>query len=254
MRILTVFCLSIGLSMLLVQAQELQTAPTGVQYEVVKAGTGASPAIGMELELNNTIYDAEGKKLFSTLDMGSPTYILMEESDDASTMTITKTAMVMKTGGTYRMHFPLALLNDPSLPKDLPGDHLVYEVELLSVHPPKPSGTKLLMEAALDGGAQAVQTKYTALLAESPDGYTFRQSDINIAGYQLMEKKKLEEAIIFFQLNLRLYPSSANAYDSMGDAYAAAGNVVRAKGMYERALQLAPEFPTTQEKLDQLGQ
>jgi predicted alpha/beta superfamily hydrolase len=63
---------------------------------------------------------------------------------------------------------------------------------------------------------------------------------VNLFGYGLMEKRR-EEAIAAFELNVKLYPGSANVYDSLGEAYEKSGKLDLAKVNYEKAVRMATE-------------
>lgn len=69
---------------------------------------------------------------------------------------------------------------------------------------------------------------YKKLKSEQPDDYIWNENELNFLGYELLEDKKLEEAIGIFKLNLEEYPKSANAYDSYGDALLTKGDTVNA--------------------------
>jgi uncharacterized protein len=58
-------------------------------------------------------------------------------------------------------------------------------------------------------------------------------------------------AFSLFSLNIKNYPSSANALDSMGDYYASQKDNTSAAGYYKRSLALN-ENPVTRKKLDDL--
>lgn len=64
---------------------------------------------------------------------------------------------------------------------------------------------------------------------------------INAKGYDLMNEKKLKEAIEIFKLNVFAFPQSANAFDSLGEAYLEAGDRDSAIENYKKSLLLNPE-------------
>jgi CubicO group peptidase (beta-lactamase class C family) len=66
------------------------------------------------------------------------------------------------------------------------------------------------------------------------------ENAINVAGYELMREKQYANAIVVFQRNVDLHPTSFNAYDSLGEAYMNAGETALAIRNYERALELNP--------------
>ncbi|MEJ7602937.1 MAG: DUF2911 domain-containing protein [Kofleriaceae bacterium] len=62
------------------------------------------------------------------------------------------------------------------------------------------------------------------------------EADLNVAAYQLLGAKKLDEAIAAFQAIVTKYPDSWNARDSLGEALALKGDKAGAIASYEVAL------------------
>jgi hypothetical protein len=75
---------------------------------------------------------------------------------------------------------------------------------------------------------------------------------MNQFGYQLLEAKRIDDAIEVFKLNVEAYPQSANVYDSLGDAYQAAGKKEEAIKAYEKALSINPAYASSLENLRRL--
>jgi tetratricopeptide (TPR) repeat protein len=76
---------------------------------------------------------------------------------------------------------------------------------------------------------------------------------LNDIGYMLLGKSKIREAIKIFDLNVKLYPESANVYDSLGEAYLKADEKELARKNYEKALSLDPNSTTAKRALEELG-
>jgi predicted alpha/beta superfamily hydrolase len=55
------------------------------------------------------------------------------------------------------------------------------------------------------------------------------EDTINSLGYSALEAKKVDEALKYFEWNVRTYPNSANAYDSLADALEADGKLEAAR-------------------------
>ncbi|GAB3834817.1 hypothetical protein GCM10028821_30010 [Hymenobacter jeollabukensis] len=70
-------------------------------------------------------------------------------------------------------------------------------------------------------------------------------------GYSLVEQGQLNDALAVFQLNVLLYPASANTYDSLAETYAALGNRKLATQHYTHALALNPKNRAAAEYLQQ---
>jgi hypothetical protein len=62
------------------------------------------------------------------------------------------------------------------------------------------------------------------------------EADINDYGYELLGRKKTDEAITVFIKNTKDYPRSWNTYDSLGEAYAVKGDKKLAQANYRKAL------------------
>ncbi|MFI5106919.1 MAG: amidohydrolase family protein [Terriglobales bacterium] len=67
------------------------------------------------------------------------------------------------------------------------------------------------------------------------------ESFVNALGYQMINAKKLEDAITVFVFNTEQHPNSWNVYDSLGEAYAARGRYDLAVVNYRRSLALNPK-------------
>lgn len=67
------------------------------------------------------------------------------------------------------------------------------------------------------------------------------EPELNQAAYQLMNDKKVDEAIKMFQMIAQKYPESWNAQDSLGEALAAKGDKPGATAAYTKALALAKD-------------
>jgi hypothetical protein len=66
--------------------------------------------------------------------------------------------------------------------------------------------------------AKIALEQYDYLFSSNPDMTRFDEEKINQLGYDLLEMKKTDDAIKVFELNVKMYPQSANARDSLGDA------------------------------------
>ena len=66
----------------------------------------------------------------------------------------------------------------------------------------------------------------------------------NKAGYNLLNQGNYEGAIYVLQMNTKLFPDSANAWDSLAESYWKSGNLEKAKALYNKAIELDPKGPT----------
>jgi dienelactone hydrolase len=76
----------------------------------------------------------------------------------------------------------------------------------------------------------------------------FTEGPMNELGYHHLQAGRAEDAVRLFRLNTLVYPASANTFDSLADAYLAAGQHELALRMSERALELLPKDPSSEER------
>lgn len=128
---------------------------------------------------------------------------------------------------------------------------LNVEMNPTSVFAQRMHGRAAVLQAFLDGGADAGLARYGAL-REAYGAEAFPEFMLNNLGYALLRRHKTADAIAVFRMVVDSFPQSANAYDSLGEAYAAAGDVARAIANYERSLQLNPDNGNAKQRLQDL--
>jgi tetratricopeptide (TPR) repeat protein len=102
--------------------------------------------------------------------------------------------------------------------------------------------SQVLSVTIRDKGIDAAIQEYGSLQKAGFPGVLATEMDTNDLGYALLSKGETATAIRVFQLNVELYPKSANVYDSLADAYQAAGDKDRAIANYKLALAIDPNF------------
>jgi tetratricopeptide (TPR) repeat protein len=97
-----------------------------------------------------------------------------------------------------------------------------------------------------------------SLIRTAPDTYKNTdqslENDLNRSGYELLDKKKINDALEVFKLNVKLFPNSWNTYDSLGEAYALAGDKKQAVENYEKSIKLNPKSQSGPPALAKLKQ
>jgi CubicO group peptidase (beta-lactamase class C family) len=113
-----------------------------------------------------------------------------------------------------------------------------------------------LVEAMLkltdQNGVAAAIALYRTLKKEHPNQYDFSEPELNRLGYQLLQAKKIKEAVEIFKLNVEAYPQGFNTYDSLGEAYMVSGNTELAILNYKKSLELNPKNIGATEMLKRL--
>ena len=78
---------------------------------------------------------------------------------------------------------------------------------------------------------------------------SLNQAQVNRLGYWLLGRKRIDEAIEVFKMNVEDYPDSSNAYDSLGEAYAIKGDKEQAIKNYQKSIELNPDNTNGIQKL-----
>jgi len=84
------------------------------------------------------------------------------------------------------------------------------------------------------------------------DNYALIESEMNAVGYQLLNEKKIVEAVAVLKLNTEAFPKSANAYDSLGEAYLHNKNLKMAEKAYLKAIEINPELKSSIQMLKKI--
>ncbi|MBT4035445.1 MAG: MBL fold metallo-hydrolase [Candidatus Marinimicrobia bacterium] len=117
----------------------------------------------------------------------------------------------------------------------------------------KKSLTAPIYHALMNGnGTDAVKT-YRELKKSNPEEFGFNENVLNVLGYYLLGKDRLDDAIIIFKLNVKEYPRSFNVYDSLGEGYMNRGNLWRAKRNYKKSIRINPENQNGIDMLEKLA-
>jgi CubicO group peptidase (beta-lactamase class C family) len=90
-------------------------------------------------------------------------------------------------------------------------------------------------------GIEAGLAEYRDLKARQATIYDFSEPELNRLGYQLLQSRKVKEAIEIFKLNVAEYPKGFNTYDSLGEAYMINGDTKLAIENYKKSIELNPK-------------
>jgi glyoxylase-like metal-dependent hydrolase (beta-lactamase superfamily II) len=103
------------------------------------------------------------------------------------------------------------------------------------------SATTVLGQVIAESGIDAALKKYAEIKDAPVEEYYFDEVEMNRLGYQLINQKKLKEAIEIFKMNVELYPEAWNVYDSLGEGYMLLGEKELAIKYYEESLKINPD-------------
>jgi len=118
------------------------------------------------------------------------------------------------------------------------------------VDPPKRSIADTVLNTILEKDVTSAIAQYRELKAGKTAGeYDFGEMELNRVGYQLVQMKKITDAIEIFKLNVEMYPQSSNVYDSLGEGYMIHGDKELAIATYKKSLELDPKNANATSKL-----
>jgi predicted alpha/beta superfamily hydrolase len=107
-------------------------------------------------------------------------------------------------------------------------------------------------KAITNSGIDAGIAKFQALKSEDQNELIFSENDFNSLGYNLITRGMINAAIEVFEMNVKMNPQSANAYDSLAEAYMKSGNKEKAILYYEKVLELDPDNENAKTMLKKL--
>jgi CubicO group peptidase (beta-lactamase class C family) len=110
---------------------------------------------------------------------------------------------------------------------------------------PYDSGTSMFFYAIAEKPAEEGVRLYHDL--RSRNSPATGEDVVNTIAYELLRGGAHDKALVFFELNIKAYPRSANTYDSMGEAYETVGELGRAAVYYRKALDALPGDTTRSE-------
>ena len=115
----------------------------------------------------------------------------------------------------------------------------------------KENAAKLLELSINEKGVNEAQKIFEKVLSDTSQ-YLLLESELNALGYQLAQKRKYDEAIAIFKMNVQAFPDSWNVYDSLGEMLGWTGDSKSAIEYFEKSLELNPENENAHRNLNQL--
>jgi D-alanyl-D-alanine-carboxypeptidase/D-alanyl-D-alanine-endopeptidase len=89
-------------------------------------------------------------------------------------------------------------------------------------------------------------------LKKHDQSFKLSEGELNVWGYNFLNKAQQEKALEIFKLNVSLYPTSSNTYDSLAETYEGMGDKAMAIKNYKRALEVDPKNSHSAEQLQKL--
>ena len=221
------------------QAQDTITTASGLKYTIIKKGTGRKAQQGEFILAHYTGTLTDGTVFDSS-----------RERDQFFVFQLGKRQVIKG----WDEGFALLNVGDRAvfiIPPELgygargaggdipPYATLIFDVELVDVKT-ETLASVLAGEFENNGRDRAIE-KFRELKQKQYGDLYVNEDDINRLGYMFLQKGKVDDAIVAFQINVEAFPDSFNAYDSLGEAYKAAGQKELSIKNYEHSLKLNPD-------------
>jgi uncharacterized protein len=91
-------------------------------------------------------------------------------------------------------------------------------------------------------GLPGIRKHFGALGARFGYPIDLPEAAVNLLGYQLLNRKRVSDAVEVFRKNVELFPESANVYDSLGEALEQSGQLAEARENYQQAVTRAEKI------------
>jgi FKBP-type peptidyl-prolyl cis-trans isomerase len=117
------------------QRPGVKTTASGLQYEVLKEGTGPTPKATDTVTVNYTGTLRNGTKFDSSVDRGQPATFVLNQVIPGWTEGV----QLMKVGSKYKLYIPASLAYGERGAGNVigPNEPLIFEVDLLSIGQPE---------------------------------------------------------------------------------------------------------------------
>lgn len=114
---------------------------------------------------------------------------------------------------------------------------------------PIPRISDVVAAKLVEKGIEPALQMYRQLKQTQADKYDFREHILDELGWNLLENKRISDAVEVFKLNIESFPKSANAYDSLGEAYFMDKKYEIALVNFKKFLELAPQSEHAKEMI-----
>ncbi|CAF3648294.1 unnamed protein product [Rotaria sp. Silwood1] len=233
-------------------AQDTVTTTSGLKYIVIN-GSGDKPTVaGMVAVVHYDGYLLDGKKFDSSRDRNEPFEFVLGEGQVIKGWD--EGVALMKIGDKYRFIIPSNLAYGERGAGGVipPNATLIFDVEVLGIDKARKSIGDEMLGIIFEKNVDEAIKRYYEAKEKSFDDYNFKEVQLNNLAYDLLKGNRTKDAIKVLELNVKMFPASANAYDSLGEAFMTDGNKAEAIKNYKKSLELNPANDNAKQMLQKL--
>lgn len=97
-----------------------------------------------------------------------------------------------------------------------------------------------IVRTMFNNNSKIALDEYNTIKQNSIEKYLVYEDEFNAIAYNLLERKRVKEAIEVLKLSIEIFPESANLYDSLGEMYLLQDNKKLALENYKKSINLNP--------------
>ena len=142
----------------------------------------------------------------------------------------------------------MALADTVEIELNIQGRISNFERWSFPARPNTKSLGELMWQTINERGMEAAVAQHAQLKRDTA-AYSTGSLQLNIIGYKLLQRGRIDDAIRVFRLNLEAFPEEGALWDSLAEAYAANGDRALAIQHYENALAMDPHNTGAMEML-----
>lgn len=110
-----------------------------------------------------------------------------------------------------------------------------------------------IVRTMFNNNSEIALQEYNKIKENSIGKYLVYEDEFNAIAYNLLERKRIKEAIDVLNLSIKIFPGSANLYDSLGEMYLCQGNKKQALASYKKSFELNPNNKEAKKIIDELS-
>ncbi len=110
-----------------------------------------------------------------------------------------------------------------------------------------------IVRTMFNNNSEIALLEYYTIKENSIEKYLVYEDEFNAIAYNLLERKRIKEAIDVLNLSIKIFSGSANLYDSLGEMYLCQGNKKQALASYKKSFELNPNNKEAKKVIDELS-